>query len=85
MKRKPAIKRKRPSNEQQQQVLQLHREGMSDLDISRVVDLHLKQVEVIVQSGIVALRFVRKPKRCGCGALLSQVPCLHCQLAGVGA
>ena len=84
MTRKQAIKRKRPSNEQQQQALQLHRAGVSDLDISRIVDIHVKQVEVIVQSGIVALRFQRKPVRCGCGALLAQVPCLHCQLVGVG-
>lgn len=82
MRRKPAIKRKRPTNQQQKQVLELHRAGVSDMDISRIVEIHVKQVEAIVQNGIITLRFTRKPKRCGCGALLCQVPCLHCQLVG---
>jgi hypothetical protein len=69
-------------NEVQQLVLQLHREGETQFDIARITGLHLKQVEAIIEGGIVRLR-VTKPKRCGCGALLVAVPCLSCQLVGV--
>jgi hypothetical protein len=69
-------------SELQQLVLQLHRDGETPIEIARLTALHLKQVEAIIESGIVRLR-VTKPKRCGCGALLVAVPCLSCQLVGV--
>jgi hypothetical protein len=66
----------------QQLVLQLHREGETQFDIARITALHLKQVEAIIESGIVKLR-VTKPIQCGCGARVNRVPCLRCQLVGV--
>ena len=66
----------------QQEVLDLWREGKDTLEISRIVRVHLKQVEAIIENGVVALRAVRGRKRCGCGALLVAEPCLLCQLVG---
>jgi len=66
----------------QQLVLQLHRDGETPIEIARLTALHMKQVEAIIESGIVKLR-VTKPNRCGCGARVNRVPCLSCQLVGV--
>ena len=73
----------RVSNEAQQRVLNLHREGKDPLEISRIVRMYLPQVNAIIENGVVTLRAVRGRKRCGCGALLVAEPCLACQLAGV--
>ena len=69
-------------NHVQQEVLNLWREGKDTLEISRTVKVHLKQVEAIIENGVITLRAVRGRKRCGCGALLVAEPCLSCQLAG---
>ena len=58
----------------QQEVLDLWREGKDTLEISRIVRVHLKQVEAIIENGVVTLRAVRGRKRCGCGALLVAEP-----------
>lgn len=68
-------------NHVQQEVLDLWREGKDTLEISRIVKVHLKQVEAIIENGIVALKSTKR-KRCGCGALLVAEPCLSCQLVG---
>jgi len=73
----------RVSNEAQQRVLDLHRAGKTDLEISRIMRMYLNQVTAIIENGVVALRLIRKRKRCGCGALLVAEPCLSCQLVGV--
>ena len=73
--------RKGVPNHVQREVLDLWREGKDTLEISRTVKVHLKQVEAIIEKGIVALKST-KPKRCGCGALLVAEPCLSCQLVG---
>jgi hypothetical protein len=69
-------------NEVQQLVLQLHRDGETPIEIARLTAIHLKQVEAIIESGIVKLR-VTKPVLCKCGARVNRVPCLRCQLVGV--
>ena len=69
-------------NDVQRQVLELWRENKDTLEISRTTKVHLKQVEAIIENGVVALRLTRGRKRCGCGALLVAEPCLSCQLAG---
>jgi hypothetical protein len=73
----------RVSNEAQQRVLDLNREGKDPLEISRIVRMYLPQVNAIIENVVVTLRSVRGRKRCGCGALLVAEPCLSCQLAGV--
>ena len=70
-------------NDVQRLVLELWRENKDTLEISRTTKVHLKQVEAIIENGIVALRSTKK-KRCKCGAKVVRVPCLSCQLAGVG-
>jgi hypothetical protein len=65
----------------QQLVLQLHRDGETPIEIARLTALHMKQVEAIIESGIVKLR-VTKPFLCKCGARVNRVPCLRCQLVG---
>ena len=71
-------------NDVQRRVLELHRQGGTELDIARTLRIHLSQVTAIIENGVVALRAVRGRKRCGCGALLVAEPCLSCQLVGVG-
>ena len=67
----------------QRQVLELHREHKEPLEISRLLRVHISSVNTIIENGVVALRLIRKRKRCGCGALLVAEPCLSCQLVGV--
>ena len=74
--------RKGMTNDVQRCILKMHKEGREQLDISRIAKVHLKQVEAIIENGVVALRAVRGRKRCGCGALLVAEPCLRCQLVG---
>ena len=70
-------------NHVQRQVLELWKAKKDTLEISRTTRVHLKQVEAIIENGVVALRSTRGRKRCKCGALLVAEPCLSCQLAGV--
>ena len=68
-------------NHLQREVLELWKAKKDTLEISRIVRVHLKQVEAIIENGIVALKLTKR-KRCQCGALLVAEPCLSCQLVG---
>jgi DNA-binding transcriptional LysR family regulator len=73
----------RISQETQEQVLEMVREGLSDLDIARLHGMHPNRVIAIREFGLVVPLPTNKPERCKCGAMLLCKPCLACQLVGV--
>ena len=72
------------SQETQERVLEMVREGLSDMDISRLMGIHSNRVIAIREFGLIVPLPTSKPERCKCGALLLAKPCLTCQLSEVG-
>ena len=71
------------SQETQERVLEMVREGLSDMDIGRLMGIHSNRVIAIREFGLVVPLPTPKPERCKCGALLLAKPCLSCQLVEV--
>jgi hypothetical protein len=69
--------------ETQERVLEMIRDGLSDMDISRLMGMHSNRVNAIREFGLIVPLPTPKPERCKCGALLLAKPCLSCQLVEV--
>lgn len=71
------------SQETQERVLGMVRNGLSDLEISHATGMHSNRIIAIREFGLIVPLPTDKPERCGCGAKILCKPCLACQLKGI--